>query len=148
VPAAGPARSFRGVRVEALWTDRSLQRCSGLLIVLAALGSMAFSRLQRRRAPWRAAVARAKVSHGALGAAAIVGLACHTGLHVGERLNRILAIDFVMVSALGGAAALATAFGDGSRSRVGWRLLGHAHLLVLIPLPVLLALHVLAAYWF
>jgi NADPH-dependent 2,4-dienoyl-CoA reductase/sulfur reductase-like enzyme/bacterioferritin-associated ferredoxin len=148
VPAVPPARSFRGHPFEALWTGRAGRQASGYATVALVVAGLVLSLRKRwKRFPY-GGVSGLRVLHGALGALALGALACHTGLASGERLNRLLALDFVAASALGGAAAGAAALGDPARAQVRRILATRAHLLILIPLPVLLALHVLGAYYF
>lgn len=148
VPAVPPSRSLRGLHVEVLWTRRSCQEASGYAVVALGLVGLVLSLRKRWKRFAYGEVAGLRVLHGALGVAALVGVGCHTGLHVGERMNRLLTLDFLALSALGGLAAaahgLANPLGAAHRRLLATRL----HLLLLIPLPVLLALHVLGAYYF
>ncbi len=147
-PGLTPARSFLGLHLDVLWTPRRLQEASGYAVVVLSLASLLLSLRKRCARFGYGSVAGLRVVHGALGAAALVGLACHTGLHAGERLNRLLALDFVAASALGGLAAAATALDDPLAGAARRLLATRAHLFVLLPLPVLVALHVLGAYYF
>ena len=147
-PPVPPARSFRGMRVEALWTGHAGRQVSGYATVLLALAGLALSLRKRWKRFSYSDVATLRVVHGALGALALAALACHTGLAAGERLNRLLALDFIAASALGGAAAGAAVLGDPVRAQLRRLVATRAHLLLLIPLPILLALHVLGAYYF
>jgi hypothetical protein len=143
-----PSRSVDGIHADALYRTRLGKEISGLAVVaLVVVGLVLSLRKRWRRFPY-GDVARLRVLHGALGAAALVGLACHTGCHLGERLNRLLSLDLLVACALGGLAAAATALGDPVVGRLQRLFATRAHLYVLLPLPVLLALHVLGAYYF
>jgi nitrite reductase (NADH) large subunit len=148
VPAASPAAALRGLHAEVLWTQRSAKVTTGYAtVVLSLLGLVLTVRKRSRHLP-RLDLARLQVVHGALGAAALLALAAHTGLRAGERLDLLLSIDFLAVAALGGLAAAATALGDPASSQLRRLLATRAHLYLLLPLPVLVALHVLGAYYF
>jgi nitrite reductase (NADH) large subunit len=146
-PPLPASRSFRGVHADALWTQRGLQEASGYAVVLLTLAGLALSARKRWKRFGYGNVAGLRVLHGALGAAALVCLGWHTGLHVGQRFNRLLALDFLAASVLGAVAAAAVALGDptGAARRI---LATRAHLFILLPLPVLVALHVLGVYYF
>ena len=72
---------------------------------------------------------------------ALIPLAAHTGLRIGTGLNRALMVSFLAATVLGTAAAV----GLGNRHA---RLTFWLHLLAVWPLPVLLAFHILSAYYF
>jgi hypothetical protein len=147
-PAASPARTFGGLHADVLWTHRGGRLASGYVVVALLVAGMGIS-LRKRCPRFRhGSVAGLRVIHGVLGALALAGVACHTGLHGGERLNRLLALDFLAATAVGGVAAAATAIA-GPRGSASVRLLfTRAHVFVLVPLPVLLVLHVVGAYYF
>jgi nitrite reductase (NADH) large subunit len=147
-PPLPPARSFRGVHADLLWTERAFQEASGYAVVLLTLLGLALSARKRWKRFAYGDVAGLRVLHGALGAAALVCLGCHTGLHAGQRFNRLLTFDFLAASALGAVAAVATALGDPVAGAARRLLATRAHLFILLPLPVLVALHVLGAYYF
>jgi nitrite reductase (NADH) large subunit len=147
-PPVPLARSFRGVHADVLFRGGGAQQASGYGVVLLSLGSLVLS-LRKRWKPFsRGTVAGLRVVHGGLGAAAMLCLALHTGLRAGERLNRLLAIDFLAAGLLGGVAAATTAMGDPAAGAARRILATRAHLFVLLPLPVLVVLHVLAVYYF
>jgi nitrite reductase (NADH) large subunit len=147
-PPLPPPRSFRGIHADVLWSAGPAQQATGYGIVLLSLLSLVLTLRKRWARFSRGSVAGLRVLHGALGAAAMVCLACHTGLRMGERLNRLLAVDFLAAAALGGVAAAATALGDPIAGAARRALVTRAHLFLLLPLPVLVALHVLGVYYF
>ena len=146
-PALGPPRSFRGFHVAALVADRLCRQASGYAMVALSLAGLVLSLRKRwRRFSW-GTVPGHRVAHGALGAAAVVCLWAHTGLRLGERLNRLLMLDVLALALLGGVAALGRSAEPGAAP--ARRLLAdRAHLAVLVPLPILVALHLLGAYYF
>jgi nitrite reductase (NADH) large subunit len=143
-----PRTSYRGVHVDALWTTRVGKQVTGYAVVaLVAVGLVLSLRKRWKRFTY-GDVAWLRVLHGALGALALVCLACHTGLHLGERLNRLLSLDLLAASALGAVAAAASGLGDAAAGPAQRLFATRAHLYILLPLPVLLVLHVLGAYYF
>ncbi len=86
-----------------------------------------------------------RVLHAAVAVLTLASVALHTGLTVGENLNRALLVTYLAVLGLGAVAGLVQAGGLGrTRARLWLRL----HLVVLAPLPALLVLHVLQAYFY
>jgi NADPH-dependent 2,4-dienoyl-CoA reductase/sulfur reductase-like enzyme/bacterioferritin-associated ferredoxin len=148
VPAAAPARSLASARMEALWAHRTGEQATGYATLALALASLVLSLRKRWKRFTYGDVAGLRAAHGAIGAGALLALAAHTGLHLGVRLNRLLALDLLAAGALGGVAAAATVLGDPLAAQARRLLATRAHLYVLFPLPVLVALHVLGAYYF
>jgi nitrite reductase (NADH) large subunit len=81
----------------------------------------------------------------------LVALVTHTGFRLGQNLNFILMTNFLalaLVGALaGGVNALEARLAGPSARRVRAVWTG-AHIALVWPLPVLIAVHVIAAYWF
>ena len=146
LPAVPPARSLGALSLDALVSSHAAREATGYAVV--ALAILGFSLSLRLRVPRfaRLPLAITRAAHGVLGAAALVCLWAHTGLRLGDRSNRALMIDVLAISALGGAAAIATALGGASQAPRAR--LSRAHVVLFLPLPALLALHVLRAYWF
>lgn len=149
LPEVPPARSFDGLSADAIVSSRVTREASGYAIIALAVVGSALSIQKRVKRFARLDLPRVRALHALLGAAAIACAILHTGLHLGVRLDRALVIDFLALSALGAASALATALGgtdpasQSRRSRFSI-----AHVALLLPFPGLLALHVLRAYWF
>jgi nitrite reductase (NADH) large subunit len=144
-PAVPPAPSIRGLYPDTIFRAATIQRVTGYGVVVLALGSLVLTLRKRSRYFSSRSVTGLRVLHAALGAAAVACLSCHTGLRLGERLNRLLALDFLAAAALGGVAA---ALEDPSAPASLRAVAARAHVLVLLPLPVLVALHVLVAHYF
>jgi nitrite reductase (NADH) large subunit len=155
LPPLPASRSFQGFHADVLWTEPAWQKASGYAALVLTLAGLSLS---VRKRSWRrpqggglaghSDVAGMRVLHSVLGVAALLCLVCHTGLRVGERFNRLLSIDFIAASVLGAVAAAATALGDPAAGAARRILATRAHLFILLPLPVLVALHVLGAYYF
>lgn len=86
-----------------------------------------------------------RLLHAVVGLAAIAVLVGHTGMRIGDNLNRALLVAFLGVVASGATVGVAAA-APGVARAVPVLLWGH--LMFLWVLPVLVAFHVLAVYWF
>ena len=139
------------LRWDLLWRDGLLKQISGfsllgLGIVLSVISLR--KRTQRIRiggfAGWR-------VVHVVFGTLAAATLVAHTGLRLGYRLDMYLMLSFVGLLLAGAAAGaliglqhrLPRAAGRRGREVALWM-----HILLLWPVPALLAFHVLKTYWF
>jgi nitrite reductase (NADH) large subunit len=78
-------------------------------------------------------------------------LVAHTGLDTGSNLNQWLLLNFLAVLFLGGIAASSAAL-ESALPRMRWktwkRRLTRLHLIMVWPLPALLAYHILSVYFF
>jgi nitrite reductase (NADH) large subunit len=146
LPAATTSRG--GFHWDQLWLGKIGTQATGYaLLGLAGLGlALALPRRGRDgdREGWR-------LGHVLLGAALLAMLALHTGLDPGHGLNRMLATD-VLALALAGAVT-GGLIAAGHRLRPGparrLRRTGYwLHIGLLWPLPLLIAFHILAVYYF
>jgi len=132
-----PTRTFR------LWTGFGALALATLTLVLP------LRKRWRRLAAGSVSVWRAV--HGLLGASTVGLVVAHTGLHFGSHLNHALFLDYLAVIIVGALAGIVFGATLGlpaiavGRLRRFWARL---HLAMLWPLPVLAALHVLAAYFY
>lgn len=149
-PGAGAARSFSRLSADAVIIDPAVRTGTGAAIVALSLAGLLLS--LRKRVPrfTFSDFHGLRVLHGVIGAATLACLAAHTGLHLGAHLNRALMIDFLATALLGAVAgAFAAAPGGGDpAAEARRRLVFRAHLVAFLPLPVLVALHVLGALYF
>lgn len=79
----------------------------------------------------------------------MVGVALHTGVNIGDNLNRWLLICFLGMNLLGGLAAISVATEkrfNGPRAGRLRRFLAQAHILFFAPYPVLLGFHIAKVY--
>ncbi len=124
-----------------LYREGWWRQATGFGLLGCALAAAGFSLRKRwRRVGW-GGLDWWRVGHGALGALALMALLLHTGLRLGSGLNQVLMVCFLAAGVLGGA----TAAGLGRRHA---RLTFWLHVLAVWPLPVLVAFHVLASYYF
>ncbi|MDI1478379.1 FAD-dependent oxidoreductase [Polyangium sp. y55x31] len=151
-PSLTPSRSVRtGVLLDALLRPGIAKQVSGYALVGLAVASLGVS-LRKRWKRFRSAdVPVWRTVHAVLGAATMLLFFLHTGLSVGTRINLILAIDFLAVVILGALAG--GVFAVSSRwsplaARDRRLRASFVHLLLTWPLPILVALHVLAVYYY
>ena len=136
------------------WRDAAGKQLSGFALVGASAVVLVLSLRKRLRLLRRTSLSWFRLFHAAVGALTLTVLLAHTGLHTGNNLNRALLFTFLGVVATGSMVGVATA----SSGRVGgtstaamrrartW-LMG-SHWLFLWVLPVLIAFHVIAVYYF
>jgi len=136
---------------EFFWNDKYWKQVSGFtLLGLSAVG-LFMSLRKKIKNPKFGQFAHWRMLHIALGLVSSVMLFFHSGLHLGENLNRLLMLDFLLVIALGSFAGLVVALShrlpvnqaQGVRKFWSW-----AHILVTWPLPILLAAHIFTVYYY
>ncbi len=139
-----------------LWRDNIVKQWSGFVLLGLILAAFAIGLRKRFRATDRLGSFDAwRLVHNGIGLAALLGFFAHTGFSLGSGWNLALGLTFVGTVLLGSLAGLATG-GDhelrarriGSARKPPRRLPTWAHILLLWPLPVLIAFHVLASYAF
>lgn len=152
LPSPGFRQSVQpSFQIDLLWTESLYKQVSGFtllgLVFLAILLSL------RKRARWLAfgTFGAWRLAHVALGAAVAAAVVVHTGLHLGENLNRYLMLTFLAVALLGAGSGAVIAFEQklgrtgGARAR---KLSLWLHILACWPLPALLGFHILSVYYF
>lgn len=151
-PAIPPARSVHGSRIiRALTRDDLWQQISGYALVAVCLLSLGISLRKRWKRFQFADVPFFRGVHGVVAAASLVLFFAHTGFRVGQGMNLILAVAFLVAMLVGAGAGVVYALSDrwsalaarDRRLRVSW-----VHILVLWPLPILIALHVIMVYYY
>lgn len=145
------ATSIQGSHLDALWTTSVGKQVTGYAVVALTLASMLLSLRKRWKRFTYSDVPIFRLVHGALAALTLIVLIFHTGLHLGKNLNRMLMIDFLTLALIGAVAAGVTALSHwwspitARNQRLVWY---RAHFMLFLPLPVLLALHILGAYYY
>jgi len=151
-PPIPPARSVRASAVvEALTINGVWKQVSGYLLVAVCVLSLGISLRKRWKRFQFSDVPIFRAIHGVVTAASLVLFFAHTGFHVGQGLNFILTVAFLAAIVIGAVAGAVFALSDRwsalvSRDRrltASW-----VHILVLWPLPILIALHVVMVYYY
>ncbi|MBX2882775.1 MAG: FAD-dependent oxidoreductase [Granulosicoccus sp.] len=137
---------------DVLWRDGFYKQVSGFTV----LGLSVFAAILsfRKRISWFQSVGRFdtwRMVHVLSGVLVVAVLLVHTGFRVGYGLNQLLMLCFLGLILLGslGSAAISMEHKLGAslsmklRSQSVW-----LHILLFLPLPVLLAWHVLKGYWY
>lgn len=139
-----------GFTLDRLWTDGLYKQISGFSLVGLSVLGMTLS--LRKRTPIKLGNFNAwRLLHVLLGLSALSLLVLHTGLSLGNNLNRWLMLNFLALAGLGALAGGVIALERklaapwGSRLRRWW---SWSHILVLWPLPALLGFHILAVYYY
>ncbi len=148
-----PVPATSGVRfgVGRLFTDHAFQQATGYLLVLLSIFSLVLSLRKRWKRFQFFDVPFFRAIHVVMGVATLVVLGMHTSLHLGQKLNFVLAIDFLAVCILGAVAGIVTAVSHrwGATEARDRRLLStRGHLIAFWALPVLIALHVFQVYYY
>lgn len=137
--------------LDTLWRDGSYRRISGFTL----LGISLFAVLISLRKRWRRLSVGSfplwRMLHVMAGVLALLALVVHTGFRPGANLNLALMTSFLVVNVVGSIAGGMTALEAKLPRRGGRtlrRVLVFVHALATWPLPILIAFHVLAVYYF
>jgi nitrite reductase (NADH) large subunit len=152
-PPIPPARSVRaGALLDALTRNEGVwKQVSGYLLVAVVLLSLGISLRKRWKRFQFADVPFFRAVHGVVTAASLVLFFSHTGFRTGHGLNFVLTVAFLAAMVGGAVAGAIFAVSDrwsalaarDRRLRAAW-----VHVLILWPLPILVALHVLMVYYY
>ena len=138
-------------RWDQLWRDPLLKQISGFTMLALVLLGLAVSLRKRVARIKFGEFASWRYLHVALGVAALAALLAHTGMRLGDELNRLLILNFILLAMAGAGASLiisnehrvAPAIAKRRRRQLTW-----LHILLFWPLPVLLGFHVVKTYYF
>jgi hypothetical protein len=151
-PSIPPSRSVRSVGLfDVLLRSDVLRQTTGYGLVALTVAGMGISLRKRWKRFAVSDVPFWRAVHGVIAALTLVMFFLHTGLHAGSKINLVLAVDFLAVIVLGAVAGIVFAWSErwsalaarDRRLRASW-----LHLLLTWPLPILIALHVVAVYYF
>ncbi len=141
--------------IEFIWNDKFWKQVTGFsLLGMSVLGLLMSlrKRIKNRKltrkmgefAYWR-------LLHVMLGVFCATTLILHTGLHLGENLNQMLMINFLLVLLLGSMAGAVISLShklDASASQKLRKFWTWTHIFVTWPLPILIGTHILTVYYF
>ena len=140
------ATFWHTLRTEPFWN-----RVTGFTVLGIVLAGLAFSARKRIRRISLGNYGWWRALHAGLGLLGLVMLVAHTGLGLGNNLNRVLMIDFLALVVLGTFSGAVTALESRLDSLTARRLRTFwtwAHIVAAWPLPVLLLFHILSAFYF
>jgi nitrite reductase (NADH) large subunit len=150
LPLLDSVQSSQWLRV--LLHDSTAKQITGFTLVGLALISLGLSLRKRIKKFARLGdVGWWKAFHAGLGMMTLVVLVSHTGFRLGQNLNFVLMTNFLAIALVGALAGGVTALeqrlaGPSARHlRAIWT---GVHIALTWPLPVLVAFHILAAYYF
>lgn len=140
--------------VDFLWRDSLAKQVSGYTLVGVSLIGLLLS--IRKRISWftLGAFANWRLIHSVVGLLTLLGLAAHTGFHLGGNLNFALATTFLALNVVGAATGAIVAWesrATGSTAMLlrKWRpRVTMLHIWLLWPVPVLLAFHIASVYYY
>jgi nitrite reductase (NADH) large subunit len=132
-------------RWDRLWRQPIEQQVTGF----AVLGLVVVALVYPLRRPFRISPQRTmglRVVHAVMGLLALGAIVAHTNLRLGVNMNRLLSVAFLAFAVVGSLGAFST----GKRRTLGRvrRLAVAAHRLLFWPAVALIALHILAVYYF
>jgi len=139
-------------QIEILWTDEIWKQVSGYTILALTIIGMTMSFRKRLRSFRTGNFAWWRLMHVLTALLALVLLFVHTGMNLGNNFNFILMFSFVSALILGSLVSLLVFL----ESRLPeatitydiktW--LKNAHIAIVWPLPALVAIHIVLAYYF
>ena len=136
---------------EFLWNDKYWKQVTGFTLLGLSVVGLLMSLRKRINIKRFGEFAHWRMVHIALGVISASMLFFHSGLHLGENLNRLLMLDFLLVIALGSLAGLVVSLShrlpakNAQSIRKFW---SWTHILVTWPLPILLAVHIFTVYYY
>jgi len=136
---------------DSLWRDKTIKQVTGYSILGFTLLGLVFSFIKRLGKNKASGLPGWRLNHVAVGLLVIVILAMHTGFRFGENINFYLMVNFVGLLIIGSLAGILMAklhlldAVQAIKIKNGMLLV---HILLVWPLPVLLAFHILQTYYF
>lgn len=138
-------------KIDALWRDGDWKRISGFTLVGLVLVSFGLSFRKRLKRFTLGEFGHWRALHAVLGTISLIALVTHTGFRLGNNFNFVLMVNFVALALVGALAGAVTAIERrlspiaAKRLRSFWT---GTHIAMAWPLPVLVVLHLVIAYYF
>jgi len=139
-------------QIDKLWTDNVLKQITGYSILALTIVGMIMSFRKRWKKFSTGNFAWWRIMHLATGLVALALLFIHTGITAGEHFNFLLMVSFLGALIIGSGIGIVT-FIESRLPEVTttyqvktW--LKNAHIAIVWPLPVLVAIHIVLAYYF
>lgn len=137
--------------LQTIWHDHFWKQVTGFTLLGLSGAGLLMSLRKRIKKPYFGPFPYWRLAHIVLGIGCAITVILHTGMHFGENLNRLLIMDFLAVLLLGGGAGLALTLGHLIRANLAEKLKYYwtwGHILLVWPLPILIAMHILTVYYF
>ena len=137
--------------LEFLWNDKFWKQVTGFSLLGLTMIGLLMSLRKRLNIKRLGKFAYWRLLHVALGLICAITLILHTGMHLGENLNRMLMFNFLAVLVFGSLAGFVISLShnlNAVKSQSIRRFWSWVHVLITWPLPVLLGTHILTVYYF
>ena len=139
------------LRWDELWRNSLIKQISGFTILGLILVGLGISIRKRSSKVGFGDFNQWRYLHVVLGVSALAALVVHTGFRLGDELNLILTLNFLVLAVAGANAGtvvstehrLNPSLAKKQRQRWTW-----LHIVLFMPVPVLLAAHILKSYYF
>ncbi len=138
-------------QIDVLWRDGFWKQVSGFTLVGLVLISLGLSLRKRIKRFTLGEFGHWRAVHAVLGTISLVALVTHTGFRLGNNFNFVLMLNFLALALVGALAGTVTSLERrlspvaAKRLRSFWT---GTHIAMAWPLPVLVVLHVVIAYYF
>lgn len=150
-PIPHPPSVRTGLGFEFLWTENAWKQLSGYAVLGLMLAGMGMSLRKRWRRVRLGNYAWWRVLHLLTGLLALTVLVAHTGMSLGEQLNRALLSLVLLVLGTGALVGMLAVLENRYPHPLTHRLkawLQAGHIALAWPIPVLLVIHIVSAYYF
>jgi ferredoxin-NADP reductase/CRP-like cAMP-binding protein len=141
-----------GWQIDILWTDSVWKQVTGYTILALTVIGMGMSLRKRWRKVRTGNFAWWRIMHLTTGLLALALLFVHTGMKLGEHFNLLLMIVFMATLIIGSTVGLLTfienRMPDATSAYHLKTWLKNVHIAIVWPLPVLIGIHIVLAYYF
>jgi nitrite reductase (NADH) large subunit len=139
-------------QIDRLWTDNVLKQVTGYSILAFTIIGMTLSFRKRLRNFRMGNFSWWRIMHLMTGLLALALLFIHTGMNAGKHFNFLLMVSFIGALIIGSVIGVVTfiesRFPDVTAVYHVKTWLQNAHIAIALPLPVLLAIHIVSVYYF
>ena len=136
---------------DVLWRENLYKQISGYTLLGISVFALILSLNKRVKSFTLLSFPVWRIIHVALGFAAVIGLAVHSGYRLGEGINFYLALSFIVILLAGGASSILVSIENKIDFSLAIKLKRNIvwlHILAFWPLPALLAVHIFKSYYF
>ncbi|MBI1390801.1 MAG: NAD(P)/FAD-dependent oxidoreductase [bacterium] len=141
-------------KIDVFWRNGLIKQISGYTLLTLSLIALLFS--LRKRVTWLkwGEYSWWRMVHAVIGMTTLLALPIHTGFRLGANMNEALMISFILLCAAGAFAGAATGIEALNRPLLRRFLitakpyLTYLHIALFWPIPILIAFHILAVYYY